>query len=124
MGADDILIVRVPAGPDDDAEDVDEATRTLRACLLELDVASVDAVRDPEAPGGAKGVETLVGWLAVPLGQESLKAVIEVVVSWARRGSRSAEITIDGETLKVSGISSAQQGRFIDEFFDRHAART
>jgi len=88
-----------------------------------LDVDSVDHVADTSAPEGAKGLETIVGWLAVKLGKEGLRTVLGAVVDWATRTGHSIEVTCDGETLKVTGVSSAQQERIINDYLARHAPR-
>jgi hypothetical protein len=48
--------------------------------------------------------------------------VVGAVVSWATRTGHSVEVTIEGETLKVNGVTSAQQERIINEYLARHAA--
>lgn len=83
----------------------------------------VDPVADTSEPEGAKGLETLIGWLAVRLGKEGLRAVIAAVVNWATRSGHSIVVTIDGDVLKVSGVTSAQQERVINDFLARHAPR-
>ena len=84
---------------------------------------SVDLVAGTSAPGGAKGLETLIGWLAVRFGKEGLRTVIAAVVGWAARTRHDVEMTWDGDTLKVSGVTSAQQERIINDFLARHAPR-
>ncbi len=70
------LILQVEPAPDSDVEEVAELTQRLRDDLLGLDVESVDPIDDPAQPAGAKGLETLVGWLAVRLGKEALRTAI------------------------------------------------
>lgn len=118
------LTVRVQPLADSDDEEVADVTRRLRAQLLDLDVESVEPVGDPSAAAGAKGLETLLGWLAVGLGKEALPTVIRAVATWATRSGHNVEVTINGDTLKVRGVTSAQQERIIDEFLDRHHAGT
>jgi hypothetical protein len=68
-------------------------------------------------------LETLVGWLAVRLGKEALRQVIGEVIEWATRTNHTVEISYQGDSLKVSGVTSAQQERLINDFLDRHAPR-
>jgi hypothetical protein len=117
------MVLQVQPAPGDDDEDLADLTQRLRAQLLDLDVDSVDHVADTSAPEGAKGLETIVGWLAVKLGKEGLRTVLGAVVDWATRTGHSIEVTCDGETLKVTGVSSAQQERIINDYLARHAPR-
>lgn len=117
------LVLQVQQLPDGDDEELSELTQQLRAQLLELDVDSVDLVAGTSAPGGAKGLETFIGWLAVRFGKEGLRTVIAAVAGWAARTRHDVEMTWDGDTLKVSGVTSAQQERIINDFLARHAPR-
>jgi hypothetical protein len=117
------LVLQVQQLPDGDDEELSELTQQLRAQLLELDVDSVDLVVGTSAPGGAKGLQTLIGWLAVRFGKEGLQTVVAAVAGWAGRTRHDVEMTWDGDTLKVSGVTSAQQERIINEFLARHAPR-
>jgi len=117
----DAVVVRVQPTSDIDDEELAELTQRLRAKLLDLDVDSVEPVADTSAPAGAKGVEVIIGWLAVRLGKEGLRTVIAAVVDWATHTGNGIEITYGGDTLKVSRATSAQQERIINDFIDRHA---
>ncbi len=113
------------AGPDHDAEDLLELTQRLRGELLELDVDAVALEGQGEAPAGAKGVELLAfGGLVVRFALNStvLKSVVDTTVGWlGRQQARSVKLTLDGDTLEVTGVSSDQQSRLIDEWVARHA---
>jgi membrane-associated two-gene conflict system component 1 (EACC1) len=118
------LSVELQAGPGTDAEELVQLAGRLRAELLDLDV---DAVRQPvrgEAPGGAKGAgllaagELVVGLVASP---PVLASVIDAVRSWlGRNRARSVKLTLDGDALEVSGVSSAEQDRLIELWVARH----
>ena len=120
------LSVELQAGPDTDAEELAQIVGRLRAELLDLDV---DTVRQPvhgEAPQDAKGADLLaagqlvVGLVATP---EVLASIIGAVRSWLGRNSaRSVKLTLGGDALEVSGVSSAEQDRLIDLWVARHAA--
>ena len=119
------LSVELQAGPDTDAEELAQIVGRLRAELLDLDV---DTVRQPvhgEAPQDAKGADLLaagqlvVGLVATP---EVLASVIDAVRSWLGRNSaRSVKLTLGGDALEVSGVSSAEQDRLIELWVARHA---
>ena len=124
--ADDVLRVQVLPG-DDDADQLDELTLLLREELLELDVAAVEPLAQESAPEDAKGaLAALGGWLAVHFGaaglRAGLKAVVNVVASWAGRTGKTVELTIGGDTLKVTGASAEMQARIVEEFFARQSA--
>jgi hypothetical protein len=118
----DVLIVRIPPDEDCDDEEVAALALRLREQLLDLDVDSVDLVAG-EGAEGAKGLETAVGGLGVRLGVEGLRTVIAAIVRWTTRTGHAIEITYGDDTLKVSGVSSAQQERIINDFLARHTPR-
>ncbi|HWI00284.1 MAG TPA: hypothetical protein VNT27_08125 [Propionibacteriaceae bacterium] len=115
------LTLQVQAGPGDDEDELLKLTSRLRDELLDLDVAGVDPVSEETAPEQAKGLATLAGWLVVQFGSISgLRTVVGVIRDWAARTNRQVEITVDGEVLKASGISAAQQEKIIDVWLSRH----
>jgi hypothetical protein len=119
------LSVELQAGPDADAEELAELAGRLRAELLDLDVDSVQQPERGAAPEASKsGGWLAVGELAVQLvtSPEVLASIIAAVRSWLGRNSaRSAKLTIGGDTIEVSGMSSAEQDRLIDLWVARHA---
>jgi hypothetical protein len=119
------LILRVEAEPNADPEALAEMGGRLRAEILELDVRSARPLTAGDAPPGARAAELAVlGGLLVSLAKspETLKAVVGAVQGWlAGQRARSVEIEVDGDVLKVNGISSAEQQRLIDLFVERHA---
>ncbi|HEY3082262.1 MAG TPA: hypothetical protein VGM69_20445 [Chloroflexota bacterium] len=118
------LTVQVEGGADTDAQELDELTRRLRQQLLELDVRSVQPVEAGEPPPGARAADVMVlGSLLVTLvrSPELIKTVVGVVQGWlAGQHARTVELQIGGDTLKVGGLSSAEQRRLIDLFVERH----
>jgi hypothetical protein len=114
-----VLQLEPPAGSGD--EELTELTQLLRARLLDLDVGSVDPIADTSKPEGSKGLEPLIGWLAVRLGKEALRTVVGAVVEWATRTSHVVEVSYGGDVLKVTGVTSAQQERVINDFLARHS---
>ena len=119
------LTLEIQAGPDDDEEELLKLTSRLRDELLDLDVADVAPVTEENSPERAKGLATLAGWLVVQFGSiTGLRTVLGVIRDWAGRTDRQVEITVDGELLKASGISAAQQEKIINVWLARHGPGT
>jgi len=118
----EVLILQVLPDPDEDAEQLDDLTDMLREELLELDVKAVAPLMQDQAPEDAKGVvAALGGWLAIHFGPAGLRAVVNAVAAWAGRSGKTVEITLNGNTLKLTGTSADVQSRIIDEFFVRQS---
>lgn len=119
------LAAVLDAGPDHDAEEVFELAQGLRGELLELDVDAVGLANDGEAPDGAKSPELLaIGGLAIrfALSLSVLKSVVDTTVAWlGRQRARSVKLTLDGDTLELTGVSSDQQSRLVEQWIARHA---
>jgi hypothetical protein len=119
------LAAVVDAGPDSDAEELAELAQRLRRHLLELDVDAVEPATEGEAPAGAKGIELLaIGGLVVQFAMKSeiLRSVVDATSAWlGRQQGRSVKLTLDGDTLEVTGVSSDEQRRLVDLWVARHA---
>jgi hypothetical protein len=115
------LMARIDPADEDDEEAVAGLARRLRAELLDLDVAAVEPVPEPAAPAGTKGLGALLGTLAVKLGPAALKAVVTKIRDWASRNGRSVEVTLDGDTVKLTGATSEQQELLLNAWLARHA---
>jgi len=119
------LSVELQAGPDTDTQELAQLVGRLRAELLDLDVDAVEQPERGEAPEESKGA----GWLAagelvvrLATSPEVLASIIAGVRSWlGRNRARSVKLTIDGDALEVSGVSSAEQDQLIDLWVARHA---
>jgi hypothetical protein len=113
------------AGQDSDEEEILELTQGLRDELLELDVDAVGLATAGEAPAGAKAPELLaIGGLAVEFALKSavLRSVVDATVAWlGRQRARGVKLTLDGDTLEVTGVSSDEQARLIEQWIARHA---
>lgn len=118
------LSVELQTVPDTDVEELAKLTDRLRAELLDLDVYAVQQPVRGEAPEDSKGPGLLaVGELMVRLvvSPEVLARIIGGVRSWLGRNRvRSVKLTLDGDTLEVSGVSSAEQDRLINLWVTRH----
>lgn len=100
-----------------DARELDQITAQLRSELLDLDVEAVERVSTGDVPEGAKAVDIAVlGALIVKLGPGAITQVVRGIQSWLARSrtARSAELTINGESIKVTGISPAKQDELIN----------
>jgi hypothetical protein len=116
------LTLQVLSASDDDLDELVKFTDRLQSELLELDVLDAGPVDESTAPDQAKGLATVTGWLVVHLGSLSgLRAVVTAVRDWAARNNREVELTIDGDTLRATRISAAQQEKVIDAWLARHA---
>lgn len=120
------LAAVLDAGPDSDAEELQELTQRLRGELLQLDVDTVAFETEGEAPEGSKGLDLLaMGGLVVQFALNSgvLKSVVDTTVAWlGRQQARSVKLTLDGDTLELTGVSSDEQQRLIDVWVARHAS--
>jgi hypothetical protein len=118
------LTLQIEAGPDADAQELDELTRRLRQQLLELDVRTVEPVRKPSPPGTRAVDAVALGSLVVTLARspDLLKGVVGVIQNWlASSRARTIELQIAGDSLKVGGLSADEQRQLIDLFVERHS---
>jgi hypothetical protein len=60
-----------------------------------------------------KGLASLAGALSVRLGTAGLKLVLAKAGDWASRNGRSVELSIDGDTIKITGATPQQQEQLI-----------
>jgi hypothetical protein len=120
------LTATIDAGADGDAEELLVLSKRLRDELLELDVDTVTSRGHGEAPQGAKGAELLAfGGLAIQLSLTSpvLSSLVDTTSQWlGRQQARSVKLTLDGDTLEVSGVSSDEQSELVEQWVARHAA--
>jgi hypothetical protein len=119
------LELRLDLDDDAEAEELDALTTGLRRTLLELDVDSVARAPGPPPPPGARAVDaSTLGTLLVTLTStpELLRALVSAVQGWLTRSSaRSVKIKLGDRELEVTGISSQQQERLIDDWIARRA---
>jgi hypothetical protein len=119
------LEAELDAGPERDAGELAELTQRLRDELLALDVDAVEPATGGAVPAGAKGFELLaVGGLIVRLAMKAgvLRSVVDLTVGWlGRQQARSVKLTLDGDTLELTGVSSDEQQRLIELWVARHA---
>jgi len=118
------LMLNIDAGPEADAEELEQLTRQLRGELTELDVETVNLIRGGAAPRGAKVGDPITwGALLVTLIASGgvLTTLIGALQSWlTRHERRSVTLEIDGDKLEVTGISSEEQQRLVNAWVSRH----
>lgn len=111
---------------DQDAEQLAADTASLHAELVEIDTVKVDQATTGAAPPGTRGLELAeIGalLLSVKPTAEMLGAVVGTVRQWlARRGSnRTIRLELAGDVLELTGASSEDQGRLVDEWIRLHS---
>jgi hypothetical protein len=109
---------------DDDDSELDYLRMQLGEELSLLDVDEIEQLTVGEAPPGARAVDMVaIGALLVKFGPAALKGVIGGVVAWFQRSSaNSIELTIDGDTIKLTKTSSKEQDRLLALFEAKHGA--
>jgi hypothetical protein len=114
------LTVRVLPTDDSDAEELAELLVQLHDELRDLDLAPVSVLPE-EAPDRAKGAGTLAGKLLIQFGTlDGLRAAISGIRSWVARTRRGVEITMDGDTLKLTSATAEQQEEIIEAWLAKH----
>jgi hypothetical protein len=124
MGA-EVRLGVVEDGADDGR--LEELALLLRQELLELDdVPAVEHYHEGEAPEGSRaGLAAIAGVLSVSLvpGLQALGAVVAAVGGWLRRSGspRTVKVTIDGDTIELSGANDDAQRQLVDAFIRKHS---
>lgn len=118
------LAVEVNVEDDSDAEELAQLAARLQAELFCLDVQSVTSIPDGRMSESSKGVSLLAtgGLLVRFLGrQETLQSIIDSVRLWlGRQHARSIKLTLDGDSLELSRVSTAEQEQLIELWMMRH----
>jgi hypothetical protein len=116
------VVLEIDAGPDADEEEVADLALRLRDDLEELDVGSVQLARSGTAPPGAKAVDP-VEWGKLIVAIASSPALLSLVRSanaWVARQRRGrVRIKIGEDELVLTGVSSDDQRRLIDDWLAR-----
>ncbi len=120
------LQIEIGAPADSDDQERAELTQRLRDELLDLDVDAVNLARGADVAMGAKAIDaTAIAELIVHLGSAPaiLGSVSACIRSWLQRQrAQSVKLTLDGDTLEVTAVSSAEQDRLITMWVARHDA--
>ena len=120
------LRLQIGAGPDVNAADLQDLTLSLRQELFDLnELESVDLVRGGKVPERAKPGDPIT-WgellMALVASGGVLTTLIGLLQHWLTRHERSGvTIEIGGDKLQLSGVTSEQQQRIIDEWIARRS---
>jgi hypothetical protein len=118
----DELVLQVLPEMDSDAEELADLAGELQIELLSADVGSVALLSVDTAPDGAKGAGAVAGWLAAQFGTlDGLRALVAAVRGWASRTGRSVEVSIGGDTLKITAATARQQEEIVAAWLASHA---
>ncbi|MGW4124427.1 hypothetical protein [Nocardia sp. NPDC004711] len=115
------LLVQVDPIEGDEVGDTAAAARLLRAQLLGIDIDAAEPVSDSELPEGAKSLSALSVTVGVRLGVAALGKVVAKIREWVAHSGRTVEVTLDGETIKITGGFPEQQDLVINAWLARHA---
>ena len=117
----DRLVMQVVPMADSDAEELADLAEQLHAELLGVDDALVGPLPAGAVPEGAKGLGDVAGWLVAQFGTlDGLRALVAAVRGFASRTGRTVEVSIGGDSLKVTGATSQEQEKIIDAWLARH----
>ena len=115
------LTLQVLPVADSDAEELADLAAELHAELLSVDGTSAAPRPAEAAPPGAKGLGDVAGWLVAQVGTlDGLRALVAAVRGFASRTGRTVEVSISGDVLKVTGVTSQQQEQIIGAWLARH----
>ena len=119
------LHVVLEPDPGTDPEDIERLGRQLGNELRALDVDDVAAVDGAPSPEGAKSgaVLSLTEWLVTLSGSSGVfVTVIGTLKDWLSRraGAHKVSVTIDGDTLELSGATPVERAELIQTFVRRH----
>jgi hypothetical protein len=102
--------------------ELDELRIDLADELSHLDVSEIRELSLGESPDGSKAVDAAaIGVLIVKLGPAALNKVVTTVRDWFRRASATEiELEIDGDRIRLSKASQAEQDRLLALFEAKH----
>jgi hypothetical protein len=114
------LGLRLGAEAGEEPGDLVEWTVQLEDVLGDLDGVDLDHVAQA-APDGAKGIA--IGALLAKLPTKALLAkAVETIRAFAARTGRTVKVTLDGDTLEITGATREEQSKVIEAWLARHAA--
>jgi hypothetical protein len=117
------LNLTIQTGFGNDEEYSAKITQGLGNEILELDVEDVRWPKE-DIPEGSKGGDAVTwGQLIITLAASGgvFTTLITLLQAWVSRYERHAlTLEIDGDKLEITGISTEEQKRLIDEWMSRH----
>jgi hypothetical protein len=121
------VVLQVTAASDADAEEVAELALRLRDELQDIDGADVRLARSGAPPAGSKAGDAVEwGTLLVQIvSSGALTALLAAAGTWlARRRSGSIKVKIGDDELELTGASSEEQRRVVDDWLARRRPRS
>jgi hypothetical protein len=108
-----------------DPESVDRLCRQLRNELRSLDVEVVAPPGPEAAQPGARGggVSSLTEWLVTTgTGGGVFARVVATIRNWLgrRAAGHKVTVTVDGDTLELSGVTPVERAEVVETFVRRH----
>jgi hypothetical protein len=112
------LVMHAEVGEDD--QEVAEWAGALVSELSDVAGVTVDSLQ-VEAPEGSKGLGAMAGALvAKAASAAATKTLMDVLRKFVARTNRTVEVSIDGDVLKLSGVSREVQQQLIESWLARH----
>ena len=120
------LEVRLLSAADAPDAEREQQTRQLRRELLSTDVSDVTFAAGGPAPDGSRGVDVAaIDTLIVTLGHAGtlFNSVLNVLRQWTERHrGNTLELTLNGQSLTVTGLSADDQRAAVQEWLRASAA--
>jgi hypothetical protein len=91
--------------------------RWLRTELFGLDIDQIEPVRDETDRPGARAVTALL----VSLGPTALEPVTSKIRGWCAHNHRTVDLTLDGDTLKITGTPTEPEEQLVAAWLAKHA---
>jgi hypothetical protein len=108
-----------------DVYEIDELGRRLRRTVTDLDVGEVSSLEGTAPDGSRAGGVVAAGTFLVTLikGAGGVGAVVAGARALlARHPDRTIELSLGGDSIKITGASSEAHDRLIDAWIERHSA--
>jgi Effector Associated Constant Component 1 len=103
---------------------LDALSGKLRTAVLSAGAMSAKPLPATAPDGGKADLGFVLGALVVSLQPEAVRAVVDAVRQWlSGRSGRKVVITLDGNSIEVTGVSSDDHRRLIDAFLSRHSGK-
>jgi hypothetical protein len=119
------MTVHIKPEEEDDKQEIDSLSRSLRDDLSHLDVEEVHLLYE-KPPPDSKAVEgAAIGSMIVDFGGgAAIKEVPQTVQAWIQRNeNRSIILEIEGDKIDVKGISGKDQQKIIDAWIMRQVQK-
>jgi hypothetical protein len=116
-----LVLLEPETGADEDERE--RLAGQLRTALTELDIESLSSINERPVPAGSKGAEGWADWLITLSASGGVFTTILVTIQdWLRRnrGEHKVKVVVDGDTLELSGASTAEQSEIVRAFVRRH----